>query len=173
MNEVRGVFVDRTVIRMARHARGENLFQFCPRCHKLVMRAGGCNHMECPCGHDFCIICAGDWPVGGAEATQPLCHPFFGGEEEHTLRIPPEVQARLDEEESQPPAAYVDETAEGVLCRHQSDLLYTLRLRRELSKEERSHARALFCLHCRDAVWSERPPGGADSPRELDTSEEE
>ncbi|KAH6854220.1 hypothetical protein B0I37DRAFT_410323 [Chaetomium sp. MPI-CAGE-AT-0009] len=89
MNEVRSVFVDRTVIRMARLARGDSMFQFCPRCQRLVMRAGGCNHIACLCGNNFCIICAGDWPVGAAEATQPLCHPFFGAENEHVLRIPP------------------------------------------------------------------------------------
>ncbi|KAL2169913.1 hypothetical protein VTG60DRAFT_5457 [Thermothelomyces hinnuleus] len=94
--------VDRTVIRMAKLAKGENLCQFCPRCRRLVMRNGGCNHILCVCGHDFCIICAGDWvkpPEDPGLPAAPLCHPFYGAEDQHVLRIPPEIEARLAEEE--------------------------------------------------------------------------
>ncbi|KAH6650215.1 hypothetical protein F5144DRAFT_37897 [Chaetomium tenue] len=139
------------------------MFQFCPRCQRLVIRAGGCNHIACLCGYDFCVICGGHWPVGGVE---PPCHPYFGAHDEHVLQVPAEIQARLDEEERQPPDA--------AACRHPPGLLYTLRFRRELSVEERSEAqcddcgrvarafllqcigcRALLCLSCRDAVWAE------------------
>jgi hypothetical protein len=121
--------------------------------------------------------------VGSAEA---LCHPYFGAHGEHVLRVPTQIQARLDEEANQPPIAFADESAEGVLCRHQSDLLYTVRFRREVSEEERRVARcdvcgivarafllhcigcrALFCLSCRDSVWDARPPGEDDSSREC------
>ena len=51
------------------------------------------------------VVCGGDWPMGGAEA---LCHPFFGAHDEHVLRVPAQIQARLDEEENQPPLAVGD-----------------------------------------------------------------
>lgn len=60
----------------------------------------GCG--RCLCGHDFCIICGGDWPVDNLEG---LCHPYFGAHDEHVLQVPAEIQARLDEEERQLPAA--------------------------------------------------------------------
>mmetsp|Transcript_10032 Transcript_10032/g.24098 ORF Transcript_10032/g.24098 Transcript_10032/m.24098 type:complete len:264 (+) Transcript_10032:630-1421(+) len=31
--------------------------QSCPRCHVLVQRSDGCNHMRCQCGHQFCYRC--------------------------------------------------------------------------------------------------------------------
>jgi len=31
--------------------------QGCPRCHVLVQRSEGCNHMSCRCGHEFCYKC--------------------------------------------------------------------------------------------------------------------
>ena len=31
--------------------------QACPRCFALVERSGGCNHMHCRCGADFCYLC--------------------------------------------------------------------------------------------------------------------
>ena len=31
--------------------------QACPRCFVLVERSGGCNHMHCRCGADFCYLC--------------------------------------------------------------------------------------------------------------------
>mmetsp|Transcript_7581 Transcript_7581/g.25788 ORF Transcript_7581/g.25788 Transcript_7581/m.25788 type:complete len:250 (+) Transcript_7581:81-830(+) len=31
--------------------------QACPRCHVLVQRSDGCNHIKCRCGHDFCYRC--------------------------------------------------------------------------------------------------------------------
>ncbi|KAK4035073.1 hypothetical protein C8A01DRAFT_48684 [Parachaetomium inaequale] len=194
MHEVRGVYVDRAVIRAARHARGRNIFQFCPRCKRLVMRSGGCNHMVCLCGHEFCIICAKHWPPSheDSEGRQPLCHPFYGCEDQHVLQIPPEVQARLDEEENQPPAAFADETAKGILCNHESDMLYTLRLRRDLEEEERNRARCdvcgktfrafllqciacrtLLCLGCRDLLWYEQVDDVADAFKELDIGKEE
>ena len=29
----------------------------CPRCQKRIQHAGGCWHMECTCGHHFCLAC--------------------------------------------------------------------------------------------------------------------
>jgi hypothetical protein len=40
--------------------------------------------------------------VGSAEA---LCHPYFGAHGEHVLRVPAQIQVRLDEEANQPPIA--------------------------------------------------------------------
>eukprot|EP00457_Paulinella_chromatophora_P002341 gb/GEZN01002345.1/.p1 GENE.gb/GEZN01002345.1/~~gb/GEZN01002345.1/.p1 ORF type:complete len:837 (-),score=131.25 gb/GEZN01002345.1/:10-2448(-) len=33
----------------------------CPRCKEPWWKNGGCNHFTCPCGHQFCWICLGDW----------------------------------------------------------------------------------------------------------------
>jgi hypothetical protein len=43
--DVRGMYVDRSVVRTAMNSKGQNLFQFCQKCHRLVMRSQGCNHM--------------------------------------------------------------------------------------------------------------------------------
>jgi hypothetical protein len=45
MRAAQGVYVNRSVIRTAMNSRGGGLYQFCQRCHRLVMRAEGCNHM--------------------------------------------------------------------------------------------------------------------------------
>mmetsp|Transcript_27656 Transcript_27656/g.81285 ORF Transcript_27656/g.81285 Transcript_27656/m.81285 type:complete len:342 (+) Transcript_27656:43-1068(+) len=31
--------------------------QCCPRCHIIVERTEGCNHVRCRCGHEFCYRC--------------------------------------------------------------------------------------------------------------------
>merc|ERR1712137_1422633 len=41
---------------------------FCPRCHVLVQRTGGCNAMSCPCGADWC------WQCGNLRATHKCQH---------------------------------------------------------------------------------------------------
>lgn len=29
----------------------------CPRCHHALYKIGGCDHMTCVCGHEFCYLC--------------------------------------------------------------------------------------------------------------------
>ncbi|KAL2133794.1 hypothetical protein VTI74DRAFT_1651 [Chaetomium olivicolor] len=174
--------VDREVVRLAKRAKGANLFQFCQRCHRLVTRSEGCNHMTCICGHEFCVICGKTWPVTieydpDEDGPQPgLCHKFFGEEDKHVLRIPPQVQERLDAEAELPPPATAEDK-EGILCNHDPDIVYCLRLRRDMDDEERERARCdvcgkafkafkafllqcrgcgtLLCLECRDRLWDE------------------
>ncbi|KPA83261.1 putative RING finger protein [Leptomonas pyrrhocoris] len=33
----------------------------CSKCHKDIEKNGGCNHMTCKCGHQFCWVCGHDW----------------------------------------------------------------------------------------------------------------
>ncbi|RKP32796.1 hypothetical protein METBISCDRAFT_25367 [Metschnikowia bicuspidata] len=38
--------------------------QSCPKCHALIEKNGGCNHITCKkCAHEFCWICFGDWTL--------------------------------------------------------------------------------------------------------------
>ncbi|KAK4132251.1 hypothetical protein BT67DRAFT_435611 [Trichocladium antarcticum] len=163
--------IDRSVIRMAQNTKSRGLFQFCQRCHRLVSRAEGCNHMTCVCGHDFCIICGGDWitlPDRDGVIGASYCHPFFGSQEEHHLRIPAAVQQRLDDQdrERERQAAARDEE-ETIICIHDAELLTSLRLKREESRQARCHlcgvkfrgfllhclgCETIMCLGCRDAL---------------------
>ncbi len=71
------------------------------------------------------------------------------------------------------PTQLADEDAHGLLCGHDEDMLYTLRLRRELGPEDLGRARCevcggvfrafllqcrgcstLMCLTCRDRLWA-------------------
>ncbi|GAB1310890.1 hypothetical protein MFIFM68171_01100 [Madurella fahalii] len=180
LREVRGTQgyqVDRSVIRVAMNSRNP-LYQFCQRCHRLVATFGGCNHMSCVCGHHFCIICGERWPEDGGGAGQaplPLCHPFYGAEEEHELRVPAAIQERLDAEARIPPPAFSYDTTEAIVCHHNASRMLCLRLRRDLDRAERGRSRCdvcgrvfrgfllqcqdcstLLCLDCRDAIWDER-----------------
>lgn len=33
----------------------------CTKCHRDIEKNGGCNHMTCRCGHQFCWVCGEDW----------------------------------------------------------------------------------------------------------------
>lgn len=57
---------------------------------------------RCTCGYDFCIICGGPWYRDGTRMLETRCHAVFGDAHKHRLRIPPEVQERLDEKMRNP-----------------------------------------------------------------------
>jgi hypothetical protein len=47
ITDVTAAPVDRTLIRLATEFdKSENISQFCPRCHRLITRSMGCNHMR-------------------------------------------------------------------------------------------------------------------------------
>ncbi|CAI6337660.1 unnamed protein product [Periconia digitata] len=39
--------------------------RICPRCKVLTEKDGGCNHMACPCGADWCWCCGGEYDEDG------------------------------------------------------------------------------------------------------------
>mmetsp|Transcript_21929 Transcript_21929/g.40003 ORF Transcript_21929/g.40003 Transcript_21929/m.40003 type:complete len:539 (-) Transcript_21929:2760-4376(-) len=39
----------------------------CPRCKTPIQKNSGCMHMTCPCGHQFCWLCSGDWSEHGGD----------------------------------------------------------------------------------------------------------
>ncbi|OHW93234.1 IBR domain-containing protein [Colletotrichum incanum] len=46
---------------MLMDAMDENNFSPCPRCRRIIDLAGGCHHITCPCGYEFCFQCGGPW----------------------------------------------------------------------------------------------------------------
>ncbi|XP_027337726.1 probable E3 ubiquitin-protein ligase RNF217 [Abrus precatorius] len=44
-------------------AKGK-MWQKCPQCAMFVQRRGGCEHMTCRCGCNFCYNCGGNWKFG-------------------------------------------------------------------------------------------------------------
>jgi hypothetical protein len=119
---------------------------------------------SCLCGQEFCLVCGEEWCQAGEEDPDPppFCHPLFGAEDEHVLRIPKEVEARLNEDvpfavrmpivpvvrklqTNQHLSQLADDTAEGVLCRHEEEFMHKLRLPRYLSAEQRSRVRCHVC----------------------------
>lgn len=49
----------------------DNNTQECPRCKVRVYRNGGCNHMTCTCGMQFCFTCGGNYSPGTEAPTTP------------------------------------------------------------------------------------------------------
>ncbi|KAL1839135.1 hypothetical protein VTJ49DRAFT_1831 [Mycothermus thermophilus] len=179
--------IDPTVVRMAMRYRGPNLYQFCKKCKRLTSRSNGCNHMTCICGHDFCLICGGDWFVPGSTEVSTQCHQVYGDSRNHVLKIPPEIQERIKLKDLGIPAAYLDEDATGILCHHEAHLLYKLRLRREPLRDgiplkaqchlcgrcfgefllECTGCQTLMCLKCRDYLWATRVREGTVTPEKA------
>ena len=61
----------------------------CPRCSTLIEKDGGCDHMTCGCGHQFCWICGQNWSL------LHLCTPNrWGSQQQAPLEIP-QGQQRL------------------------------------------------------------------------------
>ncbi|KAL2990446.1 hypothetical protein AAZX31_11G201900 [Glycine max] len=44
-------------------AKEEN-WQKCPKCTMFVQSSGGCEHITCRCGRNFCYICGENWEFG-------------------------------------------------------------------------------------------------------------
>ena len=40
---------------------GGNIKKKCPLCHAYIEKKGGCNHITCLCGHEFCWCCQRSW----------------------------------------------------------------------------------------------------------------
>lgn len=63
-------------------AKGKNVRQ-CEQCRRFIESEGGCNHMTCKCGYQFCFRCGEQWKLGACQAEK--CN-FLGGVEENLCR---------------------------------------------------------------------------------------
>lgn len=52
---------------------GSRKWQRCPRCHQMIEKSEGCNHMTCRCGGQFCYKCGGLW------YRRSFCHSYVVG----------------------------------------------------------------------------------------------
>lgn len=51
-----------TALQETRRLAHEQGWQSCRHCGRIVdLVQGGCNHMTCPCGHQFCYVCGERW----------------------------------------------------------------------------------------------------------------
>ncbi|BFZ09288.1 hypothetical protein BsWGS_12328 [Bradybaena similaris] len=55
--------------------------RLCPKCSKFIDKNGGCMHMSCRCGHQFCWLCLKDWYNHG------VCLPDPSVVFEHTQKV--------------------------------------------------------------------------------------
>jgi len=56
----------------------------CPSCKTIIQKDGGCNHMTCKCGHEFCYLC---------RERYGSCHcPLFGAAQRRAPRVAPRRQ---------------------------------------------------------------------------------
>ena len=48
----------------------------CPKCGNAINKNGGCMHMTCKCGYEFCWLCLGDYRKHQEETGKYLCATF-------------------------------------------------------------------------------------------------
>lgn len=60
-----GICVDDPVYELLAKVLGKGNAKYCRKCHQLVEKNGGCNHMTCRCGHQWCWLCGRDYRACG------------------------------------------------------------------------------------------------------------
>ena len=60
-----GICVDDPVHELLSKVLGKGNAKYCRKCHQLVEKNGGCNHMTCRCGHQWCWRCGSDYKACG------------------------------------------------------------------------------------------------------------
>ncbi|ELP91237.1 ariadne RING finger, putative [Entamoeba invadens IP1] len=50
--------------------------KICPRCKNPIQKNGGCNHMTCRCGHQFCWLCMADYNSNHWSTNTTGCRQF-------------------------------------------------------------------------------------------------
>lgn len=69
--------------------------QSCPKCHALIEKNGGCNHMTCrKCRFEFCWICLGDWT--SHNSANWVCNRYEAKEVEAVKKRKSDVQNSLN-----------------------------------------------------------------------------
>ncbi|CAD6500646.1 BgTH12-06355 [Blumeria graminis f. sp. triticale] len=109
----------------------ERGWQRCYNCRRVVELEIGCNHMTCPCGSEFCYVCAERWKTCGCEQW----------DEERLLARTNAIVARQ-------PVAFEDDL---FVLDHAADVMQNLRLRHDCDHEQwrwvRGHHRCELCYH--------------------------
>jgi len=60
-------------------AANEKIARRCPVCHKPAVKNGGCNHMTCGCGYQFCWTCGGAYGNGGCSSSKCATRNIYTG----------------------------------------------------------------------------------------------
>ncbi|KAI1733368.1 hypothetical protein F4680DRAFT_455073 [Xylaria scruposa] len=73
-----------------------NGWKRCPNCLNLIQKSGGCNHMTCNCGENFCYLCGEVYGIHGGPS-----HRCERQEQENQRRIEQQQRRREHQRERQ------------------------------------------------------------------------
>jgi hypothetical protein len=60
----------------------------CPNCRMFIQKDGGCNHITCECGHEFCFVCLADWENKHYDCLEGMENRLFFHEVDEIDKLP-------------------------------------------------------------------------------------